>query len=62
MKQRSPRIKKAVVPFSLFGALCLCLPGCGPSGTGLEDKGPPKGGPPASSRKPPGEVEMKKSH
>ncbi|HLV79135.1 MAG TPA: hypothetical protein VKT32_02605 [Chthonomonadaceae bacterium] len=32
------------------------LAGCGPSGPGLTDKPPPKGGPPRNTRKPPGEV------
>ncbi len=39
-----------------WGLACFTLAGCQPSGPGLENKPPPKGGPAGSPRRPPGEV------
>jgi hypothetical protein len=55
MRRKTGGIRLWLAFLSLCGAGGLLI-GCGPSGPGLVDKPPPKGGPPANSRRPPGEI------
>ena len=57
----STRKTQHVVMIILAIGFALCaVVGCQPSGTGLEDKPPPQGGPKsAPTSRPPGEVENK---
>lgn len=52
-------VQRAISIASLvaFAAGLLVTTGCGPSGPGLSNTPPPPGGPKASRRKPPGEVD-----
>ena len=47
----------SLAALTALGILAGILGGCTPSGPGLTNNPPPKGGPPANTRRPPGEID-----
>lgn len=57
MRTNARRTVAALAALTALGLLAGLLGGCSPSGPGLTNNPPPKGGPPANTRRPPGEID-----
>ena len=51
------RLIRSLAALTALGIVLSVLAGCRASGPGLTNNPPPKGGPPANTRRPPGEID-----